>query len=63
MCVHDRKVKVGDTGKGKVKASSRVIITNPDSGFALAKNRLDLPEEIPFDRDNLEGIVKMLLNK
>ena len=63
MCVHDRKVRVGDNGKGKVKASSRVIITNPDSGFALAKNRLDLPEEIAFDKDNLEGIVKMLLNK
>lgn len=68
MCLHDRKVKIGDGKKNnpkdnKVKLSTRKIVTCPDSGYARAKRRLDLPEEIPFDRDNLDGIVKMLLNK
>lgn len=61
MVMNELKVaKAEKEAKGKVRSAARVILTSPDSGFAVAKNRLGLPEKIPYNLDNIQEIVSTL---
>lgn len=61
--LHNRTIRKDDSGKGKVRASRRVIYTQPDSGFTVAKNRLDLPEILPFNKEDIPNLVPVMLGE
>lgn len=60
--IHQPVTRAGKDERVRAKGSRRVIITSPDEGFAVAKNRLGLPARIALDQDNLQTIVHQLTN-